>query len=91
MNVNQRSKDSTISLTLPDITITMSRIFPFKRKNAVGKERWYEKISMSYNGYLRNSIDTKEDKLFKSSLVKDWRNAMQHQIPVSATFSLSSI
>ena len=88
MNVNQRSKDSTISLTLPDITITMSRIFPFKRKNAVGKERWYEKISMSYNGYLRNSIDTKEDKLFKSSLVKDWRNAMQHQIPVSATFSL---
>ena len=88
MNVNQRSKDSTISLTLPDITITMSRIYPFKRKNKVGKDRWYEKISMSYNGYLRNSIDTKENLLFKSSLVKDWRNAMQHQIPVSATFSL---
>ncbi len=88
MNVNQRSKDSTISLTLPDITITMSRIYPFKRKNKVGKDRWYEKISMSYNGYLRNSIDTKENLLFKSSLVKDWKNAMQHQIPVSATFSL---
>ena len=88
MNVNQRSKDSTISLTLPDITVTMSRIYPFKRKNKVGKDRWYEKISMSYNGYLRNSIDTKENLLFKSSLVKDWKNAMQHQIPVSATFSL---
>ncbi|RHJ86539.1 putative LPS assembly protein LptD [Parabacteroides sp. AM08-6] len=88
MNINQRSRDSSISVTLPDITITMSRIFPFKRKHAIGKERWYEKISMSYNGYLRNSIDTREDKLFKSSLVKDWRNAMQHQIPVSATFSL---
>ena len=88
MNVNQRSKDSTISLTLPDITVTMSRIYPFKRKNKVGKDRWYEKISMSYNGYLRNSIDTKENLLFKSSLVKDWKNAMQHQIPISATFSL---
>lgn len=88
MNINQRSKDSTISVTLPDITISMSRIFPFKRKNAIGRDRWYEKISMSYNGYLRNSIDTKENKLFKSSLVKDWRNAMQHQIPVSATFSV---
>ena len=75
MNVNQRSKDSTISLTLPDITITMSRIFPFKRKSAVGKERWYEKISMSYNGYLRNSIDTKEDKLFKSSLPAWWSSS----------------
>lgn len=88
MNINQRSQDSTISVTLPDITMTMSRIFPFKRKTAIGKERWYEKISMSYNGYLRNSITSKEDKLFKSSLVKDWQNAMQHQIPVSATFSL---
>jgi hypothetical protein len=54
----------------------------------VGKDRWYEKISMSYNGYLRNSIDTKENLLFKSNLVKDWKNAMQHQIPISATFSL---
>ena len=88
MNINQRSQDSTISVTLPDITVTMSRIYPFKRKHGIGKERWFEKISMSYNGYLRNSISTKEDKLFKSSLVKDWRNAMQHQIPVSATFSL---
>lgn len=88
MNVNQRSQDSTISLTLPDITVTMSRIYPFKRKKAVGSARWYEKISMSYSGYLRNSINTREDKLFKSNLIKDWRNAMQHQIPVSATFSL---
>ncbi len=87
MNVNQISRDSSISLTLPDITLTMSRIFPFKRKNGVGKERWYEKIFMSYNGYLRNSIQTKENRLLKSNLVKDWKNAMQHQIPVSATFT----
>ena len=33
MNVNQRSADSTISLTLPDITLTMSSIYPFKRKH----------------------------------------------------------
>lgn len=88
MNVNQRSRDSSISVTLPDVSITMSRIYPFKRKHAVGSEKWFEKISMSYSGYLRNSIDTKESKLMKSSLVKDWRNGMQHNIPVSATFNL---
>lgn len=88
MNINQRSKDSTISVTLPDLTITMSRIFPFKRKHGVGKERWYEKISMSYSGTLTNSINTKENLLFKSNLIHDWKNAMQHSIPVSATFSL---
>jgi hypothetical protein len=88
MNVNQRSRDSSISVTLPDVSITMSRIYPFKRKHAVGSEKWFEKISMSYSGYLRNSIDTKENKLMQSSLVKDWRNGMQHNIPISATFNL---
>jgi len=88
MNVNQRSRDSSISVTLPDVSVTMSRIYPFKRKHAVGSEKWFEKISMSYSGYLRNSIDTKENKLMHSSLVKDWRNGMQHNIPISATFNL---
>lgn len=88
MNVNQVTRDSSISMTLPDLTISMSRIFPFKRKHGVGKERWYEKISMSYSGIFTNSIQTKEDLLFKSNLIKDWKNGMQHTIPVSATFQL---
>jgi len=88
MLVNQRTKDSTISLTLPNISISMSRIYPFKRKTAVGKERWYEKISMSYSGTLANSIDTKENKLLHSSFSRDWKNGMSHSIPLSATFNL---
>jgi len=87
-NIAQRTKDSTLAVTLPDLNIALSRFYPFKRKKAVGAERWYEKISMSYTGQLRNSITTKEDRFFKSSLVKDWQNAMNHSIPVSATFTL---
>lgn len=87
MNVNQSSRDSSIAVTLPNLTITLSRIFPFKRKNPIGKERWYEKISMSYSGYFKNSITTKENLLFKSNLIKDWKNSMEHSIPVSATFT----
>ena len=60
MSVTQRTKDSTINLMLPNVAISMSRLFPLKRKNAVGKERWYEKISMSYSGTIVNSIQTKE-------------------------------
>ncbi|MDR1556448.1 MAG: LPS-assembly protein LptD [Tannerellaceae bacterium] len=88
MNVNQVARDTMLSVTLPDISISMSRIFPFKRKQAVGSERWYEKISMSYSGSLRNSISTKEYLFMQSNIVKDWKNAMQHQIPVSATFNV---
>ena len=88
MNINQSSRDSSISLTLPNISITMSRIYPFKRKVQVGKERWYEKISMSYTGQFRNSITTKENLLFKSNLIRDWDNGMQHEIPISMTFPI---
>lgn len=88
MNINQVSRDSTIAATLPNVSLTMSRINPFKRKDMVGEERWYEKISVSYSGEFRNSITTKEDKFLKSNLVRDWTNGMRHSIPVSATFSL---
>lgn len=87
-NIAQTVRDSSIAVTLPDLNITLSRKFPFKRKRAVGQERWYEKISFSYSGRLTNSIKTKDNELFQKSLIKDWTNGMQHNIPVSATFTL---
>lgn len=87
-NLSQNMRDSSISLSLPDLNISVSRFYPFKRKHMAGKERWYEKIALSYTGHLSNSIDTKEDLLFKSNLVKDWRNGMQHNVPISANFTL---
>ena len=88
MNLNQNMRDSTIAMTLPDLNISISRFYPFKRKKMVGKERWYEKIAMSYTGHFSNSISTKEDQLAHSNLVKDWRNGMQHSIPISGSFSI---
>ncbi len=87
-NLSQSVRDSMISVTLPTLSITLARLYPFKRKHAVGKERWYEKIALSYTGTMQNSITTKDYKLFKSNLIKDWRNGMRHQLPISATFQL---
>lgn len=87
-NLSQNVRDSSISVTLPTLNITLARMYPFKRKKQAGKERWYEKIAVSYTGLLTNSISTKESKLFHSSLTRDWRNGMQHTIPVNASFQL---
>ena len=88
MNVAQNMQDSTLSLTLPNLNVSLSKKYPFKRKKRMGEERWYEKISLSYSGQLSNSIRTKEDKVLKSNIIKDWRNGVKHNIPVSATFQL---
>ncbi|MFC2322262.1 MAG: putative LPS assembly protein LptD [Tannerella forsythia] len=87
MNINQRSQDSSQSVTLPDMSISMSSIYPLKRKHIVGKERWYEKISISYSGYFRNTIHTKENEFLRKNLIKDWKHGMQHAIPISATYN----
>jgi lipopolysaccharide assembly outer membrane protein LptD (OstA) len=87
-NIAQTTRDSSIAVTLPDLNITLSNIYPFKRKHPVGNERWYEKIQFRYTGQIRNSITTKDNLLFKKNLVKDWRNGAQHNIPISATFTL---
>lgn len=87
-NLSQNMRDSSIAITMPDLNISISRFYPFKRKNVVGKERWYEKIAMSYTGHISNSYSGKENKILGSSLVKDWKNGMQHSIPISGNFTL---
>ena len=86
-NISQNMRDSTLSLTLPSLNWSVSRIYPFKRKKAMGEEKWYEKISFTYSGSLSNSITAKEDEILQKNLFTDWRNGVKHSIPVSATFS----
>lgn len=87
-NVSQRTQDSTLSVSFPNLTLTMSQTYPFKRKKAVGDEKWYEKIKLSYSGQFQNSLTAQQDEFFKKSLIKDWRNGMKHTVPISATFNL---
>ncbi len=87
-NIGQYMRDTTISLTLPNLNVMVTKFYPFKRKKAVGQPKWYEKISMSYTGDLRNEILTKESQLLHSSLLKDWKNGIKHTIPISGEFSL---
>ena len=81
---SQNSRDTTISLSLPELTFNMSKINPFKVKNRIGPVKWYEKISFSYSGNIKNSIsNVKEKDFLKQSLIKDWQNGWQHSIPIS--------
>ena len=87
-NISQRTADSTLTVSFPNVTINMSQTAPFKRKRVVGDERWYEKIKVSYTGRFQNSLTAKQDDFLHKSLVKDWRNGMSHVIPVQATFNV---
>lgn len=87
-NIAQRSQDSTLAVSFPNLNVSMSQLSPFKRKKAVGGEKWYEKIKMSYSGQFQNSLTSGQDEFFKKNIIKDWKNGMKHSVPISATFSL---
>jgi len=88
LNISQRTQNSTLAISFPNINVTMSQTNPFKRKKAVGDEKWYEKIRLSYSGQFQNSLTAPQNEFFHKSLIKDWRNGMKHSVPISATFSL---
>lgn len=54
---NQNSRDSSYSFTLPNISFSVTRFYPFKQKNRVGKEKLYEKISFGYSTSMQNRIN----------------------------------
>ena len=88
MAISQNSQNKSISITLPNVVFNVSRIYPFKRRERMGKERWYEKIAMQYTAKMTNSVTTTESEVFKRKTLDNMRNGIEHSIPVSASFSL---
>ena len=97
-SLTQRTSDSTISLTAPEMSVSMSRVYPFKElRNLVlkkkgkvsGKEKWYEKIGMSYSMNGRIAVNSiKEKDFLTSDFFRDWKTGIQHKLPINASFTL---
>lgn len=87
----QNSRDTTISLTLPNMSLNMTQIYPFRKKGKSSSLRWYDKVGISYSSKLENRTKSglKESDLMSSSLQKDWVNGYEHSIPITTNFKLA--
>lgn len=88
MAISQNSQNRSISVTLPTMVFNVSRVYPFKRKEKTGKDRWYEQIAMQYTAKLTNSVTTTEDKILSKETLQNMRNGVEHSLPVSASFNI---
>ena len=79
---SQNSKDSSYSFTLPNVTFSVNRFYPFKRKNRVGKEKFYEKFSLGYNTTLQNRINFKASEFSQPGLIDKFQNGMAHNFQI---------
>ncbi len=86
---SQSSRDSSYSITFPNLTFTVNRIFPFKRKERVGKEKFYESFAFNYNTTLENRINFKASEVGDPDFFKKMKNGMKHNFNISLpSFSL---
>ncbi len=88
LGISQNSQTRALSVNFPNMVFNVARVYPFKRKEAVGKQRWYEKISFTYTGKLTNSASAPESEIFTKQTLKDMKNGVEHSIPVSSNFTL---
>ena len=79
---SQNSRDSSYSFTLPNVTFSVSTFYPFKIKNRVGKERFYEKFALGYNTSLQNKINFKASEFGEPGFMDKFQNGMAHNFSI---------
>jgi hypothetical protein len=87
-NGTQNLNDSTTNLKLPTVSFNMQRIYPFKRKNASGKSKWYEDIGLTVNSNFDNSLDTPDSLMFKKEVFEKMEYGFKYTAPLSTSFNL---
>ncbi|MDD4225009.1 MAG: putative LPS assembly protein LptD [Mariniphaga sp.] len=80
---SQNSTDSSLTLSMPELTFSMAKVYPFRAKVRRGSLKWYEKFGLNYTGNLRNSITAHESEILEKSFFRDWKNGIRHNIPIS--------
>lgn len=86
---NQNSRDSSYAVTLPNLTFTVARQYPFRRKEMAGKPKFYENISLDYSMNFDNKINFKSSDVGKPDFMKKLKNGMRHNISIGLpTFTL---
>ncbi len=76
---NQNIQTGQLNLTLPDLALTMNRLYPFRRKIPIGEKKWYEKVNVNYALVGRNELSTFDSLIFSSpDILDDFQNGIRH-------------
>jgi hypothetical protein len=85
-NHSQNVKNKTVSLNLPKVSFSASRIYPFRGKNSGGSKKWYQDLQFQYTANLDNQVSTYDSLLFTNKVWKNMRSGFTHEAPLSFQF-----
>lgn len=86
---SQNTRTETINVNFPSVRFITQALYPFKRKERVGREKWYETITMRYSGEARNQFTGRSDSTFISRKTLDEAQmGVRHNASAGTSFKL---
>jgi len=87
---SQNSIDSTMSLTLPTLRVSMNNVYPFRKKNKLGKENFIDRFYFTYNTEAKNYLaPVHEDTILKGHLTFDhFQRGVKHTVPIGTSLKV---
>ncbi|RMA64236.1 putative LPS assembly protein LptD [Ulvibacter antarcticus] len=84
---SQNTNTQQINMSLPSVTTSVSRIFPFAPKSGI-KKGIIDNINLQYDFTGDNRINTVDSLFFKKEMFENALVGMRHRIPLSTNFKI---
>ncbi|MBT8219389.1 MAG: hypothetical protein KJP00_06180 [Bacteroidia bacterium] len=88
LNHSQNTASRKVTLNFPTVNFQTQTIFPFKKKNDPGKDKWFEKISFKYDMNLQNQVSATDTTLFTQQTVDDLRSGIRQRVSTGLSFKV---
>ena len=85
---SQNTLTHIMTVTLPEITLTMNRVYPLKNVGNTSKKRWYKDLFISYTANAKNYVSMPDSLYFQPNWLDNLQNGIQHRVPISMPIKL---
>lgn len=85
---SQNTSTKLVNLSLPNISVSANRFYPFRARGKATDLRWYDNITVNYNMTAENKVTIGDSLLFKPAMFDAFNNGMQHKIPISSSIKI---
>lgn len=91
LQASQNTQSKTVNLSLPTMNLNMNTIYPLKKKNPTGDQKWYEKLSVGYSSNFKNTVIAADSVLFEEETLDKLKTGYSHNVPISLPIDLGNI
>lgn len=85
---SQNTLTRVMTVTLPEFTLNMNRVYPLKNVGNPAKNRWYKDLYISYTANAKNYVSMADSLFFKPNWLDNLQNGIQHRVPISMPVKL---